>query len=739
MYASVIIEISHESLDRTFEYKIPERLEGKIEVGNMVKIPFGKGNRMITGYVTEIKNTSEYPPEKIKELEGVVKNTVSVAEKQVLLAAWMRKTYGSTMIQALKTVLPVKKNVKQLEKRKVILAVSKEEARAELSEALKKNRKAQARLLSELIEAEELPEKLITGKLNVSKTAITALEEKGILKTEADRVYRNPFSGKNAEGKAKILSAKQQAIVDSVMKDFYGGVRRTYVIRGITGSGKTEVYMELIKRVVREGKQAIVLIPEIALTYQTAKRFYERFGDRVSVMNSTLSEGEKFDQFERAKNGELDVIIGPRSALFTPFMNLGIIIIDEEHETSYKSEVMPRYHARETAEELARISNATLILGSATPSLEATYRVKKGIYKEFVLDERLNGGELPKVNVVDLREELKSGNRSIFSRKLQELITDRLGKKEQIMLFINRRGYAGFISCRACGEVIKCPHCDVSLHQHNNGLLICHYCGYTTESVKICPKCGSKYVSGFKAGTQQIEEKLRQMYPAARILRMDADTTKNKDSYEEILSAFANNEADILIGTQMIVKGHDFPNVTLMGILAADMSLSVGDFRSSERTFELLTQAAGRAGRSEKPGEVVIQTYQPEHYAITLSAKQDYEAFYEEEIAFRSLMDYPPVSHMLSVLISSKDEERAVGVANDLALGIKKQYEGVHLIGPAPAGISRINDMYRYRFYVKDSDEERLNGMKLELEKEFKDPKYKNETIVIDYDPMNMS
>ncbi|MBO7387013.1 MAG: primosomal protein N' [Lachnospiraceae bacterium] len=739
MYASVIIEISHESLDRTFEYRIPERLEGRIEVGNMVKIPFGKGNRMITGYVTDIKKTSEYPPEKIKELEGVVKNTVSVAEKQVLLAAWMRKTYGSTMIQALKTVLPVKKNVKQLEKRKVILAVSKDEARAELSEATRKNRKAQARLLSELIEAEELPEKLVTGKLNVSKTAITALEEKGILKTEADRVYRNPFSGKGEEGTAKTLSVKQQAIVDSVMKDFYGGVRRTYVIRGITGSGKTEVYMELIKRVVREGKQAIVLIPEIALTYQTAKRFYERFGDRVSVMNSTLSEGEKFDQFERAKNGELDVIIGPRSALFTPFLNLGIIIIDEEHETSYKSEVMPRYHARETAEELARISNATLILGSATPSLEATYRVKKGIYKEFVLDERLNGGELPKVNVVDLREELKSGNRSIFSRKLQELIFDRLGKKEQIMLFINRRGYAGFVSCRACGEVIKCPHCDVSLHQHNNGLLICHYCGYTTESVKICPKCGSKYVSGFKAGTQQIEEKLRQMYPTARILRMDADTTKNKDSYEEILSAFANNEADILIGTQMIVKGHDFPNVTLMGILAADMSLSVGDFRSSERTFELLTQAAGRAGRSEKPGEVVIQTYQPEHYAIVLSAKQDYEAFYEEEIAFRSLMDYPPVSHMLCVLISSKEEERAIGVANDLALGIKKQYEGVHLIGPAPAGISRINDMYRYRFYVKDSDEERLNGMKLELEKEFKDPKYKNETIVIDYDPMNMS
>ncbi|MBO4376359.1 MAG: primosomal protein N' [Lachnospiraceae bacterium] len=739
MYARVIIEISHESLDRTFEYRIPESLKGKIEVGNMVKIPFGKANRMITGYVTDITKTSEYPDEKIKDLAGVVKNTVSIQEKQVLLALWMKKTYGSTMIQALKTVLPVKRSVKKLEKRRVILNVEKDVAVSELADAKKKNRKAQARLLAEIIEAGEMPEDLITTKLNVSKTSINALEEKGIVRIETDRVYRNPFSGKGEAGNKKILSKKQRYVVDSITKAYMDGKRETYVIRGITGSGKTEVYMELIENVVRQGKQAIVLIPEIALTYQTAKRFYERFGDRVSVMNSTLSEGEKYDQFERAKEGELDVIIGPRSALFTPFLNLGLIVIDEEHETSYKSEVMPKYHARETAEELARLSNASLILGSATPSLEAIYKVEKGIYKEYVLDERLNGGELPHVSIVDLREELRSGNRSIFSYALQDLIKDRLAKKEQIMLFINRRGYAGFISCRACGEVIKCPHCDVSLHAHNNGKLICHYCGYTTENVKICPKCGSKYVSGFKAGTQQIEEKLKVMYPEARILRMDADTTRNKDSYEEILSAFANNEADILIGTQMIVKGHDFPNVTLMGILAADMSLSVGDFRSAERTFELLTQAAGRAGRSEKPGEVVIQTYQPDHYAVQLSAKQDYVSFYKEEIAYRALMDYPPVSHMLSVLVLSKDEGKAIGITEELAKDLKNRFDNLHLIGPAPAGISKINDMYRYQFYVKDSDEERLDEMKSLLEEKTKADAYKKDFIQIDYDPMNMN
>lgn len=738
MYAKVITEISNENLDREFEYHVPSNLENIIKPGNLVKIPFGRGNRMITGYVIELTETPSFEPDRIKDIEGVVKNQVSVEEKQIELAAFIRREYGSTMIQALRTVLPVKKNVKKLEKKTVVLNIDKDVARAEMAEASAKSRKAQARLIGELIEAESLPYTLITSKLNVAPTTINSLVEKGIVRVEVDRVYRNPFGGSFDLGQKKILSPKQQGIVDSILKDYDEGIRQTYVIRGITGSGKTEVYMELISEVVKKGKQAIMLIPEIALTYQTAKRFYERFGERVSVMNSTLSDGEKYDQFERAKKGELDVIIGPRSALFTPFNNIGLIVIDEEHETSYKSEYMPRFHARETAIELARLNNASVVLGSATPSLEAEYRCQKGIYKEFILDERLNGGTLPNVSIVDLREELKSGNRSIFSLKLQELMTDRLNRGEQIMLFLNRRGYAGFISCRACGEVIKCPHCDVSLHEHNNHKLVCHYCGYTTESVKICPKCGSKYISGFKAGTQQIEEKLRGMYPKARILRMDADTTKQKESYEEILSSFANNEADILVGTQMIVKGHDFPNVTLMGIIAADMSLAVGDFRSGERTFQLLTQAAGRAGRSEKPGEVVIQTYQPEHYAVVHAANQDYPSFYKEEIAYRSLMDYPPASHMLSVLITSPDEQRGKELADLIAGEIKSKFKGVPVVGPAACGISRINDLFRFQFYIKSEDEELLNNMKRLLDIRIKEMELKKEAVVFDYDPLNM-
>lgn len=738
MYAKVITEISIENLDREFEYHVPSNLESIIKPGNLVKIPFGRGNRMITGYVIELTETPNFEPDKIKDIEGIVKNQVSVEEKQIELAAFIRREYGSTMIQALRTVLPVKKNVKKLEKKTVVLNIDKDVARAEMAEAAAKSRKAQARLIGELIEAESLPYTLVTSKLNVAPTTINSLVEKGIIRVEVDRVYRNPFGGSFNQGQKKTLSPKQQGIVDSILKDYEAGIRQTYVIRGITGSGKTEVYMELISEVVKKGKQAIMLIPEIALTYQTAKRFYERFGDRVSVMNSTLSDGEKYDQFERAKKGELDVIIGPRSALFTPFNNIGLIVIDEEHEASYKSEYMPRFHARETAIELARLNDASVVLGSATPSLEAEYRCQKGIYKEFVLDERLNGGTLPNVSIVDLREELKNGNRSIFSLKLQELMTDRLNRKEQIMLFLNRRGYAGFISCRACGEVIKCPHCDVSLHEHNNHKLVCHYCGYTTDSVKICPKCGSKYISGFKAGTQQIEEKLRSMYPKARILRMDADTTKQKESYEEILSSFANNEADILVGTQMIVKGHDFPNVTLMGIIAADMSLAVGDFRSGERTFQLLTQAAGRAGRSSKPGEVVIQTYQPEHYAVIHAANQDYPSFYKEEIAYRSLMDYPPASHMLSVLVTSPEEQRGKELADLIVGAIKERFKGIPVVGPAACGISKINDLYRFQFYIKSEDEELLNNLKRLLDIRIKEMELKKEAVVFDYDPLNM-
>ena len=428
--------------------------------------------------------------------------------------------------------------------------------------------------------------------------------------------------------------------------------------------------------------------------------------------------------------------------------------MDEEHENSYKSESSPKYHARETAEEVARLSGASLILGSATPSLESYYRAETGVYKLFALKERLTGGSLPRVHTVDLRLELREGNRSIFSRKLQELLADRLEKGEQSILFLNRRGYAGFVSCRACGHVMKCPHCDVSLSEHKNGMLMCHYCGYSEPKPAACPRCGSRYISGFKAGTQQIEEKLRELFPQVRTLRMDGDTTRKKDSYEKILAAFANREADVLIGTQMIVKGHDFPGVTLVGVLAADLSLGANDYRAGERTFQLLTQAVGRAGRGNIPGEAVIQTYQPEHYAVVFAADQNYEGFYAEEIIYRELGGYPPAAHMLAVQVFSADEERGAGLAKWLADAVRgrgdvgaaspgasaapqEEAEMLRLIGPAPAAIGRINDIFRFVFYVKCAKYDKLVEVKDLLEEKMGERQLRTETVQFDFDPVN--
>lgn len=736
-FANVIVEISHEKLDRPFQYRIPEHLKEKIAPGVCVMIPFGAANKLIKGYVIEVTDTAEFDISRMKEIAGRADGSLAVEEKLICLAAWMKETYGSTMIQSLKTVLPVKKTVRNLEKKEIVLRLNEEEAKQFYLECVRKRQTARVRLLEELLKCKRIPYELVTRKLNVSGSTIRNLEEKGIVEVNSDRVYRNPFYKECLETDIKTLSEDQKNIVSAVLDDFDRGRKGTYLIHGITGSGKTEVYIELISEIVKRGRQAIVLIPEIALTYQTVLRFYKRFGDRVSVINSTLSQGEKFDQCERAKKGQLDVIIGPRSALFTPFPQLGIIIIDEEHENSYKSEFMPRYHARETAEKLAQLHGASLVLGSATPSLEAYTKAEQGLYHKFELNRRLTGGFLPTVYTVDLREELREGNRSIFSRQLQELLADRLEKGEQAMLFLNRRGYAGFISCRSCGHVMKCPHCDVSLSEHKNGKLICHYCGYTTNSVKICPECGSKYISGFRAGTQQIEEKFKQLFPNSRVLRMDADTTRSKENYEKILSSFANGEADVLIGTQMIVKGHDFPNVTLMGILAADMSLSAGDYRCAERTFQLLTQAAGRAGRGTKPGEVVIQTYQPEHYAIVNAAKQDYKSFYEEEMLYRELMEYPPACHLFAVLVAGKDEKSASDKAEELADLARKNGE-VRVIGPAPAYIGKVNDIYRQVFYIKAKEYSMLISIKDKLEDFLNQSIQMDETVQFDFDPMNM-
>ena len=739
-YADVIIDIAHEKVDRVFQYRIPEGLSGQVRPGVQVHVPFGNGNQERTGYVVDISEETDFPPEKIKAVSAVDERAMTVEGRQIQIAYWLKNNYGSTTIAALKTVLPVKQKQKPLEKKTVIRCLSGEETARASEECERKHQRAKARVLVALQTEEKLPYDLIRQKLHVTASTLQALERQGYLCIEKEAFYRNPVKAADRNENRPVLNHAQRHIIEAVTTDYRAGRPGIYLVHGVTGSGKTEVYLGIIEEMIAMGKQAIMLIPEIALTYQTLLRFYKRFGDRVSVINSSLSAGEKYDQIERAKAGEIDVMIGPRSALFTPFPDLGVIVVDEEHENSYKSESMPKYHARETAIQIASMKGASVVLGSATPSLEASYRAAKGEYKRYQLKRRLTGGALPQVYIVDLREELKAGNRSIFSRKLKSLMEQRLAAGEQTMLFLNRRGYAGFISCRACGHVMKCPHCDVSLSEHRNGKLVCHYCGYEEMRPKLCPSCGSKYLLGFKAGTEQIEEAVYKEFPGARVLRMDADSTKSKESYEKILSAFADGKADILVGTQMIVKGHDFPNVTLVGILAADLSLNQNDYRAGERTFQLLTQAAGRAGRGEKPGEVVIQTYQPEHYSIVHAANQDYEGFYKEEILYRELLQYPPSAHMLAILIISEEEERGERVLGTFVSLIKERFgadRALLMIGPAPAAVSRINDLYRNVLYLKHSDYEILVRIKDMLETYSKGQDFRNQNIQFDFDPMN--
>ena len=751
MYANVIVDISHEKLDKTFQYSIPDELLCDIRPGVCVDIPFG--SRTITGYVIEVTDEPEYDPARTKPLIGIKENSVAVEAKLIALAAWIRRNYGSTMNQALKTVIPVKRQAKEQVSRSIALKIDKVRARAQLALCEAKNQKAKARLFRALIDADDgasLEYSFVTGKLSVSASTIRALEQSGFIEVITQNGYRNPVEHMSVDTYDKVLNAAQQSVVDAIQGDIASGLRNTYLIKGVTGSGKTEVYMELIAHCIQSGRQAIVLIPEIALTYQTVMRFFARFGNRVSIINSRLSNGERYDQFERAKNGDIDIMIGPRSALFTPFSNLGLIIIDEEHENSYKSESVPCYHAREVAIEYARMSDAIVVLGSATPSVDSYYKAKTGVYRLLELDTRVDDRPLPKCEIVDLRQELREGNRSILSTRLQELMEERLQNGQQTMLFLNRRGKSAFMSCRACGFVVKCPHCDVSLSEHSGGVMVCHYCGYRQPVPKVCPSCGSKYISGFKAGTQKIEAMVAKRFPQARILRMDYDTTRAKDSYEKILQAFSNHEADILIGTQMIVKGHDFSNVTLVGVLAADMSLHVNDFHAAERTFALLTQAAGRAGRGKLPGNVVIQTYDPDHYAIQTAKEQDYEAFYDKEIEYRRLMNYPPVWNMLLIHVTSPDESECGSVAqrvHDTAAQMISHIEKsqspddrhqIQLIGPADATIAKVNDIYRKVLYMKTSDYAALISVKDGIEQAVKaDTAMKNANISFDFNPMS--
>lgn len=747
-FADIIIDISHEAIDRTFQYKIPDELKDRIRIGMQVSIPFGLGNNIRKGYVVSLADTPEFDESRIKEIDSIRTDSVEIESSLIELAAFIRERYGSTTIQALNTVMPIKEKVRGLVHKEVRLLITKEEASQYLALYQKKNAKAKIRLLKELIEDKVIPYSLVTGKLNISTATLHAMQREKVILVEEEGYYRdvlqkNIDEEESVDTSSVIPNEEQRKVIDQVITDYEDGLRDTYLLKGVTGSGKTLVYIEIIDRIVAEGKQAIVLIPEIALTYQTVKRFRNRFGDKVTIMNSKLSKGERYDQFEKAKNGEVSVMIGPRSALFAPFRNLGIIIIDEEHETTYKSENPPKYHAREVAIERARMTGAFVILGSATPSVDSYYRAKEGDYKLLTLTNRaVADASMADVSVVDMREELRLGNRSIFSNRLKELIQDRLSKKQQIMLFLNRRGYAGFVSCRSCGHVFKCPHCDVSLTEHfsgtQNAKLSCHYCGFEIKRPVGCPECHSKMIAGFGLGTEKVEDYVKSMFPEASVLRMDADTTKNKGAHENILGKFANGEADILVGTQMIVKGHDFTNVTLVGVIAADLTMFENDYKSAEKTFNLLTQAAGRAGRGNLRGEVVIQTYSPEHYCIETAAAQDYEAFYAEEKAYRKLLSYPPFTNVLVVYMEDDDYQELVRLSDALKKIIEAwgTTDNVNIIGPCDATIVRISDRYRRVIYLKNKDYEVLIRIKDLTESFLKSrDEFKKCYIAFDFNP----
>lgn len=738
-YADIIVDISLEALDRVFQYIVPETLVSDIQVGSQVMVPFGKGNRVLRGYVIGFSEEPEYEPDKLKEIQSIQKDSMVVESQMIRLADWMGRMYGCTRAQSLKTVLSVRRKVQGGTKKVYCLAVSRAEAEAEMKKlAVQPRFASRAALLALLLDDSEgqgISETEMKKKVPSPTAALRTLVKHGWIKVREASDYRIPYSGAK-DGKTVHLTLAQQQAVEGICQD----ERMVHLLYGVTGSGKTEVYMQLIERTLASGRQAIVLIPEISLTYQNIARFRQRFGRRVSVMNSRMSDGERYDQYIQAKNGEIDIMIGPRSALFTPFPNLGLLIVDEEQDGAYKSDTTPKYHAVDVAIQRMEMCGGKVVLGSATPSVVTYDRAIRGIYGLYRLEDRVAGGPgMAKTCVIDLREELKQKNYSIFSRRLQKEMEERLERKEQILLFLNRRGYAGFISCRSCGHVIRCPHCDISmtLHKAEQNLLKCHYCGMTLPMPDRCPECGSSYIGAFGMGTQKVAAMLAKRFPQARILRADRDSMRRKNSSIEVFQAFAKGEADILVGTQMIVKGHDFPNVTLVGVLAADLSMFSGDYMAGERTFQLLTQAAGRAGRGEKPGLAVIQTYQPEHYAVTCAAAQDYEAFYRQEILYRRLMRYPPAGHMMAVIVEHMDEMMAREGAILLA-GVMTDEE-IQILPPADGFRAKEKDYYRKVIYIKSNE---INGLIQCRERAqsliHSDTLFREMNVQFDINPMNL-
>ena len=737
LFADIII--ANTNVDRPFTYIIPEKLRDSIIPGCPVLIEFGKTIKK--GYVIDIRESTNVELSKLKSILSIPERELSADENLLSLAIWIKHRYGVTFDKAISTVMPVKSNVEEKTTNEIFL--NQDIGEDILKELTKKRKVAWVRLLEELKKTESLPQSYVNKELKVNSATIKRMAEEGYITVGNKQRKSNPllpilkslgvedFNEIQATNEY-ILNEEQKLAVDIFKKDFDSGNKNTYLLHGITGSGKTLVFINMIKYVISKGLQAIVLIPEISLTYQTVLRMAEHFKDRVAIINSKLSKNERFYQFDRIKNGDADVIIGPRSAIFAPVKRLGLIVIDEEHDSAYKNENVPTFNVRDVAGKLANIAGASLLLASATPTPETYNRAVSGEIKLLELKERAKNTSLPKVSIVDMRDELKMGNRSIFSNKLKTLIEDRLRKHEQVMLFMNRRGYSSFVSCRSCGEAIKCKHCDVTMTLHNNNKLVCHYCGYSIDLPKVCPSCGSRYIANFGTGTQKLEAMTREVFPSAKVLRMDTDSVSKKNSANDMIRDFARGDADILIGTQMIVKGHDFDNVTLVGIMAADTSLYVSNYNSAQRTFELLTQAAGRAGRA-KSGEAVIQTYKPENYAIVAAAAQDYKKYFENEIAYRKLGGYPPVCHMLTVMFSSIREEELNKCATAIVNTLKSDniFKKSVIIGPTDPSVVKVKDYYRKLVYIKNANYDILLDIQKKIEEGL--GSYRNVGAVYDF------
>lgn len=703
--AEVIVNSSVRQLGKIFHYEVPDHIISDIKIGQVVSVPFGKGNRKVEGFV--IGFTDKSPFEELKPIEKILVKEKLFKEELINLAFWMSEQYLCSVADCLKIMLPPLGKTKVIKEENLYVKLLK--SPQEIIEEIKFKKvkgKKQIEVLEYLISNGNCFVSEILKKCTSSYHTVRSLEKKGLIKITEEIIDKSPLKNKVFEKSFPFIPNKyQQEAINKILQFVEERKPAEVLIHGVTGSGKTEVYLQIISEVLKKGLQAIVLVPEISLTPQMIERFVGRFGYEVAVLHSKLSEGERRDQWYKIREGKVNVVIGARSAVFAPFERLGIIIIDEEHEHTYKSENTPRYHAHDIARKRSELENCVVVLGSATPAVETYYKALNGEINLVELPERVNEGLLPEIEIVDMRKELTEGNRSIFSRRLYNLMKENIKNNNQTILFLNRRGYSSFVLCRNCGYIAKCRFCNISLTYHLDGdKLLCHYCGYAKPNFEHCPSCGSKFIKHFGIGTQKLEEEVRKYFSEASILRMDFDTTSRKNSHEEILKKFKEENINILIGTQMVAKGHDFPNVTLVGIISADLMLNIEDFRSTERTFQLLTQAAGRAGRAAKPGKVIIQTYEIGNFSIKAAKAQDYLSFYNQEIILRKELNYPPFVDIISILISGYKESRVIETANKIGEVLKKELlsdDYLEVFDPISAPISKINNRFRWRIIIK--------------------------------------